>query len=131
MGAHVNYYSIIYDLVLLKNELYRVKQEKFQRLIRELCKYKILPDDDNDHLPDHKTLAKKLNFSQAKTNQLIKGLLNELIGDFISSPLKIKQCSQQIYIHLPFDEERSLDKKVLENFQKRTTWVEVQLYPPY
>ena len=57
MGGHRNYYWLIYYLILLKNEFYRIEKNKYNALITELSKYTVLEDSDNDHLPSHKDLA--------------------------------------------------------------------------
>ena len=72
--------------------------------IIELCNYEIYPYSDNDHLPNHKDLAKKFNITQSKINSILKDLHYDLINEFIEPPLIIKDCVHQINIHLPYDE---------------------------
>jgi hypothetical protein len=65
MGSHPNYYSIIEHLILMKGESHRITKERFQPLIKELRNYEVYPHSDNEHLPDHKTLATRLKLSQS------------------------------------------------------------------
>lgn len=74
MRTHKNYYRIIHSLVSLKEYLLKIESEKYKPLVDELMKYDIDPESDNDHLPSNKNLAEVLNFSQAKTNKLLKDL---------------------------------------------------------
>ncbi len=82
MGSHANFYSIIEHLVILKCELYRITKEKYQPVIKELSNYEVYPHSDNEHLPDHKALAAKLNYNQGKMNSILKDLLKELVVEF-------------------------------------------------
>jgi|WetSurMetagenome_2_1015567.scaffolds.fasta_scaffold59854_4 hypothetical protein len=124
MGGHVNYYRIIRQLVFLKDEFYRLEQEKYQDLINELSKYHIDPDSDNEHLPSHKTLAKDLNYSQTKMNRLIKDFHLALVTSFNDPPLIVNQYVHYVHIALPYD-ERKKGKQLIN--QNEYTWISVVL----
>jgi hypothetical protein len=127
MGGHVNYHSIIYYLVLLKSELKRLTKEKYQDVIKEICKYEIYPYSDNDDLPNHKDLAKKFNFNQAKMNSILKDLHCDLIGELIDPPLIIKDCVHQVNICLPYDEIQHLKKDKVQQELKVSIWIQMVL----
>jgi hypothetical protein len=127
MGAHVNYYQIIEELILLKGEFHRIKNEKYRILINELNNYYVNRYADNDTIPNHKLLAVKLNLPQGKLNLLLKDLLRDLISEFMEPPLNIKNYIHQIHIHLPYDEERKLSKDRKEEARKASTWIEMVL----
>lgn len=127
MGSHVNYYWIIHHLILLKDELHRITKEKYQDVIRELKDYEVYPHSDNEHLPDHKDLARKLKYNQSKMNSVLKDLLCELVQEFHYPPLIIKNYVHQVHIHLPYDEEYQLPKDRKEQFWNDQTWIEMIL----
>lgn len=127
MGAHVNYYWIIYYLVLLKNELHRVFTVKHQELIKELSKYEIYPHSDNDHLPNNKELATALKMSQSKMNLLLRSLLEELVPTLSEPPLVVKNCVHHIHIDFPFDEERGMTRERREEAWKHATYIKIVL----
>jgi hypothetical protein len=51
MGAHLNYAMIIYHLVLLKDELHRIRNLKYKELVKELQSFHVEPHSDSDDLP--------------------------------------------------------------------------------
>ena len=128
MGGHANYYWIIENLIVLKDELHSISKEKYQPLINELSKYEVYPHSDNEHLPDHKTLAIRLKYSQSKMNSILRDLLNELLEIFHNSPLEIKNHVHQFMIHIPWDEERDIpNKKYVEESRKQSFYIEMIL----
>ena len=74
----------------LKNHFQYITAEKFQAIIKELINYDIIPNSENDHLPDHNLLASKLSLDLYKTNKLLKDLFNLIISDLSQHPLLIK-----------------------------------------
>lgn len=110
MGSHSNYPMIIENLILLKGEFHLITEAKYQGLIEVLKKYEVVPYSDNDNIPDHTELAKTLNYSQGKTNSLIKGLLSRLLNTFNEHPLCIRNVVHFLQI-LPysFPEEKFKD----------------------
>ena len=127
MGAHVDYRSLIYYLVELKDELSRVTNPKYQRVISELNNCQILMDSDNDNLPTNKDLAKKLNYSQSKMNTLLRDLTYALIEKLSNPPLVIKNIIHQIYISLPYDEQEKLSKDKRDRIMNESTWIDMVL----
>jgi hypothetical protein len=128
MGAHANYYLIIEHLIILKGEFYRITKDRFQPVIRELSNYEVYPNSDNEHLPDHKTLATKLKYSQSAMNSILRDLLKELVLDFYYPPLKVTKHVHQILIHIPWDEEHEFkNKDYLKQVQKESLWVPMVL----
>jgi hypothetical protein len=128
MGSHVNYYWIIQHLVVLKGEFHRISKERYLPLIKELSSYEVYPHSDNEHLPDHKTLAVKLKFSQSKLNSLLRELLEELVFDFRFAPVEIKNHVHQLFIHVPRDEEHGIpNKKYVEESRKQNIYLELIL----
>lgn len=110
MGSHSNYLMIIENLIQLKGEFHLITEAKYQGLIEVLKKYEVVPYSDNGHLPDHNELAKILNYSQGKTNSLIKGLLSSLLNSFNEHHLRIRNVVHFLQI-LPysFPEEKFKD----------------------
>lgn len=88
----------IYYLVLIKNELHRGPKVKYQELIKELKTYEIDPLSDDDNLPNHQSLAKKLKISNGKMHALLKGLFAELVTGLSNPPFKITNYVHQIHI---------------------------------
>jgi hypothetical protein len=128
MGGHANYYLIIENLILLKEEFHRISKEKYQPLINELSRYEVYHNSDNEHLPDHKTLAIRLKYSQSKMNALIKDLLKELMDGFHNSPLEIKNHVHQFMIHIPWDEAQKIqNKRYLEESRQQFLYLEMIL----
>jgi hypothetical protein len=128
MGSHANYYSIIENLVTLNGEFHRIRKDKFQPVIKELSKYEVYPYSDNEHLPNHKTLAEKLKYSQSRMNTILKNLLKDLILEFHYPPLEVKNRIHQFLIHLPWDEEHNIpNKKFVEESRKNSIYLEMIL----
>jgi hypothetical protein len=127
MGAHVNYYSLIYYLVVLKRELYRLDKEKYKKVIEELNGYEIQANSDNDHLPDQKVLARKFNYSQSKMNSILRDLFAELINALSNPPLVIKDLVHILHIHIPYDERDELSKDAKEQMMRESIWIELVL----
>lgn len=128
MGSHANYYWIIEHLIVLKGEFHRITKDKYQSVIKELSKYEVYPHDDNKHLPNHKILAEKLNYSQSKMNVILKDLLKDLVLEFHYSPLKITSYVHQFLIHIPWDEERNIpNKKFIEESRQQNIYLEMVL----
>jgi hypothetical protein len=115
MGAHASYHLIIYNLVSLKSQFQFVSDEKFKAVIKELSDYQIYPNSDNDHLPDHVQLAEKLEYKQAKMNQILRDLLKRIIDDFNDHPLRIEKSVHIIQIS-PFTDPE----------EKNTDWIKKQ-----
>jgi hypothetical protein len=122
-----NYYRLIFDLVSYKEELYRITAPKFQPLIAELKKFEIIPDIDNENLPSNKSLAAALNYKLPRMGLLIRDLHKRLIEDFMCKPLKIKDVVHVIHIQFSSRELNQMDKKVRLQFEKESTWVELEL----
>lgn len=128
MGGHANYYWIIQHLVVLKGEFHRITKERYHAVIKELSNYDVFPHSDNENLPDHKTLAVKLKYSQGKMNSILRDLLKELVSEFRYAPLKISNLVHQIMIHIPWDEERGIpNKKFVEESKKQYIYLEMIL----
>jgi hypothetical protein len=128
MGPHTNYHSLIYDLINLKHELYRVKTEKFQPLIEELSKYSIKPENEyDDTLPSHKALAEFFRIPQPRMNHMIKDLHMELIKDFGHSTLKINKYRIEVHIHFSYEEEEQWDRKKREYWWDKATILDIEL----
>lgn len=128
MGGHANYYKIIEDLVILKNEYHRVKNVKFQSLLKELSRYEVYPHSDNEHLPNHKQLADKMGMTQTKMNSILKGVLIELIQDFRDVPLSIKNVTHQFFIYIPWDERQDIkNKEYLDEISKQSSFIQIEL----
>ena len=98
MGAHACYPMIIENLVSLKSQFQFITDEKFQSVIKELSEFEIYPNSDNDNLPDHTLLAKKLNLNQAKMNKILKDLLIKIIDDLYDHPLIVKDKVHLLHI---------------------------------
>ena len=128
MGSHANFYLIIRYLVTLKRELHRVTKDKYQPVIQELSSYEVYPHSDNEHLPDNKALAAKLNYTQGKMNSLLKDLLKELVGELNYPPIEIKDHVHQFLIHLPWDEEREFkNKDYLQQVKQESIFIQMKL----
>jgi hypothetical protein len=128
MGSHANYYWIIEHLIVLKGEFHRITKERYQPLINELSNYEVYPHSDNEYLPDHKTLAVKLKYSQSKMNSILRDLLNELVGEFHYSPLEIKNHLHQFMIHIPWDEAQKIpNKRYVEESKHQFLYLEMKL----
>lgn len=67
--------------------------------------YKIYPNSDNKHLPDHIHLAKELSLNQAKMNKILNELLNYTFHDFDDPPLFIKDMVNILHISSYFEPE--------------------------
>jgi hypothetical protein len=87
--SHFNYYLIIRYLIGLKDEFHKINDNRYKTVIEELSSYEVYPHSDNEHLPDHKALASKFNYSQVKFNSILRDLLKELVSEFHYTPLKI------------------------------------------
>jgi hypothetical protein len=128
MGSHANYYLIIDHLVTLKGEFHRITKEKYLPVIEELSKYEVYPHSDNEHLPDHKALAAKLNYSQGKMNSILKDLLKEIVLEFHYPPLDVKDYVHQFLIYIPWDEEHEFkNKEYLEQVKQQSICVQMKL----
>jgi hypothetical protein len=82
----------------LKSHFQFITADKFQGVIKELSDYEIYPNSENDHLPDHAQLSKKLNYNQLKMNKILKDLLNNLIKDLNDHPLIIKNFVHILHV---------------------------------
>jgi len=110
MGAHASYPLIIENLVSLKSQFQFITDEKFQGILKELSYYEIYPNSDNEHLPDHVQLAKKLNLNQAKMNKILKELHNKIINGLYKHPLIIKNKVHILHISAYYElEDRNKD----------------------
>ena len=128
MGSHLNYYLIIEQLVTLKNEFHRITNEKYQPVIGELKNLEVHNRSDNEHLPNHKQLTTKLNYSQSKMNTILKGLLQELIQDFNVSPIKIESVVHQFLIYIPWDETQAMkNKEFAKEVNTQSSYIEMKL----
>lgn len=125
-----NYYKLIETLILMKREFNRVHKPKYHELIDLLNEYEVHPYKDNENIPNNKQIATLLNCSSAKTNDLLKGLLKELLADINSNPLEIKDFVHKIHIHIPYEEQNKilhLNKKANKELIREYTWLEVKL----
>jgi hypothetical protein len=128
MGSHANYYMVIDHLVTLKSEFHRITKDRFQPVIKELSNYEVYPHSDNEHLPDHKVLASKLNYSQGKMNSILKDLLKEIVLEFHYPPLEVKKVVHQFLIHIPWDEEHEFkNKEYLKQVRHESICVQMKL----
>jgi hypothetical protein len=128
MGGHANYYWIIEHLIVLKGEFHRITKEKYQPVINELSTYEVFPHSDNEHVPDHKQLAVKLNYSQSKMNSLLRELLKEVVAELQYHPLQVKKHVHQFLIHIPWDVERDIpNKKYVEQARQQSVYLEIEL----
>ena len=110
MGAHFNNAKIIYHLVLLKDELQRIRNLKYKELIKELQYFHVGPHSDSDDLSDHHELADNLKISQAKMYSLLKVLYKEFI-ELSMTLLRINNYVHQINIHYLYDERKEMTKE--------------------
>jgi len=128
MGSHANYYWIIEHLITLKGEFHRITKERYQPLIKELSTYEVYPYSENDHLPDHKTLAVKLKYSQSKMNSILKDLLKDLVLEFHYPPLEIRNHVHQFLIHIPWEEHGEFkNKEYLAQVRKESVFLQMTL----
>ncbi len=126
MGAHASYPLIIYNLVSLKSQLQYISGEKYQSVIKELSDYQIYPNSDNDHLPDHVQLAEKLNYKQAKMNQILRDLLKKVLDDSYEHPFVINNLVHTIHIS-PFTDPEEKNKEWVKKQSERSISVQVVL----
>lgn len=128
MGGHTNYHWLIYTLILMKEELSRMKKEKYQPLIKILEQYEADPKSDNDHLPDHHDIAKMLEYKEPRACKLLKDLHVDLIQDYMSNPIIIKDFVHVIHIHFPWDERNEMKRRDKNHpFLKEYTRVSMKL----
>lgn len=126
MGVHLNYYRVIYTLILLKERLLKIEKDKYKALVKELTDYEIDPFNEDQELPTNKSLAKRLNYSQAKTNNLLKLLHHEIIESSWWFPIENREYVHTLYIHIP--EEMSHSKKNKSDaIEDEYTWVYIKL----
>src|ERR1035437_6644385 len=122
MGSHTNYHIVIHQLILHKEEFSRLKKPKYQDILRELRKFTIEPDSDNDKVPDHKLLAEKFRYKQSRMNSLLKEIYDDLIEDININPIVVKnyvytiQSASDLY-----ENKRSVIKKKKNPREKATT----------
>jgi hypothetical protein len=127
MGAHASYPLIIYNLVSIKSQFqFIITEEKFQGVLKELSEYEIYFNSDNKHLPDHILLAKKLNLNQAKTNKLIRELLDKILNGLSDNPLIIKYKVHTLHIS-PYIEPEDKNKEWVNLQWARTISIPVVL----
>lgn len=127
MGAHTSYPLVIDHLVSLKSHFHLITTEKFQDVIKELSKFEIYPNSDNDHLPDHKQLAENLNCNQLKMNKILKDLLNDLINSLNDHPLAIKDIVHILLISTYIDPEDKNNRDWIEKERERSIAIPVVL----
>ncbi len=126
MGAHASYPLIIFNLVSLKSQFQFITNVKYQGILKELSDYEIYPNSDNEHLPDHIQLAKKLSFNQAKMNKILKDLLNKIIDDFSDHPLVVKDVVHILHIS-PYIEPDERNEAWVQNSWERAISIPVVL----
>ena len=127
MGSHTNYHMVIYQLVLHKDELHRITNDKYQQVIIELSRCKVDSDEDYDNLPDHKVLATKLGYTHSKAYSLLKSLLFDLIVELNEPPLAIDNFMHRLYFHLPYDEIEACNKKYREELWGKAICIDMKL----
>jgi hypothetical protein len=126
MGA--NYYTIIKNLITLKNELYRVEDSKFASLINELKQYQIKRNEDDIQIPSLADLEQKLGYKRPRISSLIKGLNYELIRSLgADPPIQIKQVVHHICIRQSSEETWHMPRKRKDIEQKFHTWITIEL----
>ena len=101
MGAHLNYHSIIYTLINLKDRLKLAEDEKYRELIDELTKITIDPLDEDQELPTNQDLADTLNLSRTKTNTLFKSLHQEILDNTFWHPIEVRD-----YVHVLYNKQK-------------------------
>jgi hypothetical protein len=126
MGAHASYPLIIFNLVSLKSQFQFITEEKYQCVLKELSDYEIYPNSDNEHLPDHIQLAKKLDLNQAKMNKILKDLHNKVIYDFHDHPLVVKDVVHILHIS-PYIEPEERNEPWVQNAWERAISIPVVL----
>ena len=126
MAAH--YYKIIYNLLSLKNELYRIKEAKFAELINELRKHQIQRTEDDERIPSLVDLERNLGYKRAKISKLIKELNYELILSLAGDPpVIINRVVHHICIHEPTEELWHLSRKKRDDMMRYNTWLTIEL----
>jgi hypothetical protein len=118
MGAHASYPLIIFNLVSLKSQFQFITDEKYQGVLKELSEYEIYPNTENEHLPDHIQLAKKLDLNQAKMNKILKDLLNKIIEGFHDHPLLVSELVHILHISPYIDPEDRKKDWVQDEWKK-------------
>lgn len=118
--------KVIQYLVELKDELVRVNEKRFQKLIEVLNTYEI-NDDEDYKLPSGKELAKILNISNSTIIQLLKKLYQYLLFDFMQNSLEVNNCKQRVMIYIPFDEENPAIRKKTNHYHKFFTYIQLRL----
>jgi hypothetical protein len=126
MGAHASYPLVIYHLVSLKSQFHFITVEKFQGVIKELSKYEIYPNSENDHLPDHTQLANKLNCNQLKMNKILKDLLSNIIDGLYDHPLTIKDKVHFLHVS-PYIEPEEKNKDWIQKAWEKSISIPVIL----
>jgi hypothetical protein len=121
MGAHVSYPLVIYHLVSMKRQFHLITADKFREVIKELTNYEIYQNSDNDHLPDHKLLADKLKYNQAKMNKILIDLLNYLIESFENHPLIIKDIVHILHVTPYIDPDEKNKDWIQKEWEKSIT----------
>jgi hypothetical protein len=71
MGSHTNYHIVINQLILHKEEFCRLKKPKYQEILKELSRFTIEPDSENDKVPDHNLLAERFRYKQSRMNSFL------------------------------------------------------------
>lgn len=127
MGSHTNYHSVIYQLVIHKDELHRITNEKYQKVILELAKCEIDSEEYYDNLLDHRVLSGKLGYTQSKMNTILRSLLSDLIIALSEQPLEICNCVHQLHFHLPYDEIEECRKDIREELWKKSIVINMKL----
>jgi predicted RND superfamily exporter protein len=127
MGA--NYFTIIHNLITLKNELYRVENPKFTELINELKLNEVSKGEDVEDLtPNVDLLAQNLGYKKPKLTKLIKELNYELIRSFaLDPPLQIKKVIHHIFIQKSDEELWQMPRTKREQMHKLGTWLTMDL----
>jgi len=110
MGGHTKSGLLCDTLVALKDELQRITNPKYQKLISELEKHPYNPDLEENDLPNTDRLAKALGFKKARVQLLLKGLHTELLNNFMMKPLEIKNVRHCICVNFPFEGIRKISK---------------------
>ncbi len=127
----LNYYKAISTLITYKDRLVQFQTPKNESVIKLLMKWEIdmtYPDDPN--YPNSKEMASTLGVDRQKVNVQIKDLYMKIISSFADAPLILRDCVHVIYIHIPYDEERSVkNKDYLRTLGQRNLLFETKL--PY
>jgi hypothetical protein len=127
MGSHTHYYHLIYHLLLFREELSRIKETRFQELIRVLRTYQIDLKAEEPKIPTNKEIAALMNYKEPKSNQLLKDLHKEVLVSFQNEPLEVPEVVHVLHFSIGYDELMNSTKVRRENERMYSLWIEAKL----